>query len=92
MFPRRLTNHELGEAIQRIAAAFLYLKNTYGEDNDGFLHLTLSREDIASIVGTATESCIRLISEFKKKGLIKTSGKKIGICNEKELQDLIDGF
>lgn len=77
---------------QRIAEAFLYLKNTYGEDTNGFLSLTLSRDDIASIVGTATESCIRIISEFKKKGLIKTSGKKIGIANEKQLQDLIDGF
>lgn len=77
---------------QRIAEAFLYLKNNYGEDKDGFLVLTLSREDIASIVGTATESCIRLISEFKKKGLIKTSGKKIGINNEKKLQDMVDGF
>ncbi len=77
---------------QRIAEAFLYLKNTYGEDNDGFLHLTLSREDIASIVGTATESCIRIISEFKKKGLIKTSGKKIAIAKEKELQDMVDGL
>jgi len=77
---------------QRIAEAFLYLKNNYGEDKDGFLTLTLSREDIASIVGTATESCIRVISEFKKKGLIKTSGKKIGIGNEKQLQDMVDGF
>lgn len=77
---------------QRIAEAFIYLKNNYGEDADGFLRLILSREDISSIVGTATESCIRVISEFKKKGLIKTSGKKIGISNEKQLQDLIDGF
>ena len=46
----------------------------------------------AAVVGTATESCIRIISEFKKKGYLRTSGKKIGIANEKELQDLIDGF
>lgn len=77
---------------QRIAEAFIYLKNNYGEDNDGFLRLVLSREDISSIVGTATESCIRIISEFKKKGYIKTSGKKIGITNEKELKKMIDGF
>src|SRR5690606_31155454 len=63
---------------QRIAEAFLYLRKSYGEDKEGFLVLTLSREDIANVVGTATESCIRVISDFKKKGLIKTSGKKIG--------------
>ncbi|MDE3742619.1 Crp/Fnr family transcriptional regulator [Maribacter sp. D37] len=77
---------------QRIAEAFLYLKSNYGEDEQGFLVLTLSREDIANVVGTATESAIRIISEFKKKGMIKTSGKKIGVLNEKLLQELTEGF
>lgn len=77
---------------QRIASAFLYLKNNFGEDEDGFFRLVLSREDIAGVVGTATESCIRIISEFKKKGLIKTSGKKIGIADERALSDLSEGF
>tara|TARA_R110002051_G_scaffold65839_1_gene119465 strand:- start:10117 stop:10815 length:699 start_codon:yes stop_codon:yes gene_type:complete len=75
---------------QRVAEAFLYMKNNFGEDNDGFLMLTLSREDIANVVGTATESCIRIISEFKKKKLIKASGKKIAIINEKGLHDLME--
>ena len=77
---------------QRVAEAFIYLKNNFGEDEDGFLLLILSREDIANVVGTATESAIRIISEFKKKGLIRTSGKKIGIADEKKLQDLAEGF
>ncbi|MEM9648198.1 MAG: Crp/Fnr family transcriptional regulator [Bacteroidota bacterium] len=77
---------------QRIAEAFLYLKNNFGEDEQGFLALTLSREDISNVVGTATESAIRIISEFKKKGLIHTSGKKIGIKNERKLVELVEGF
>ena len=77
---------------QRMAEAFLYLKKNYGEDADGFLLLTLSREDYANVVGTATESCIRIISDFKKKGLIKTSGKRIGVADERKLLDLVDGF
>ena len=77
---------------QRLAEAFLYLKNSFGEDKDGFLLLTLSREDYANVVGTATESCIRLISEFKKKGFIKTSGKRIGVLEDTRLQELVDGF
>ena len=77
---------------QRVAEAFIYLKNNFGLDEDGFLALTLSREDISNVVGTATESAIRIISEFKKKGLIHTSGKKIGIKNDKKLQELVDGF
>ena len=70
---------------QRVAEAFLYLRNNFGEDDEGFLALTLSREDISNVVGTATESAIRIISEFKKKGLIHTSGKRIGIKDEKKL-------
>lgn len=77
---------------QRLAEAFIYLKNNYGEDQDGFLILPLSRDDYANIVGTATESLIRMISEFKKKGFIKTSGKKIGILEEKKLKELVDGL
>jgi CRP/FNR family transcriptional regulator len=77
---------------QRVAEAFLYLGESFGEDSEGFLSVTLSREDIANVVGTATESCIRIISEFKKKGYIKTSGKKIGVANEKKLRDLVEGF
>ncbi len=77
---------------QRIAEAFLYLKNNFGEDKDGYLALTLSREDIANVVGTATESCIRIISEFKKEGMLKGSGKKLGIADEKKLRDLAEGF
>jgi len=77
---------------QRLAEAFIYLKKNYGEDENGFLLLTLSRDDYANIVGAATESLIRMISEFKKKGLIKTLGKQIGIIEEQTLQELADGI
>ncbi len=76
---------------QRIAETFLYIKNSFGEDGNGYLLLTLSRENIANIVGTATESAIRIISGFKKEGMIKTSGKKIGIIDEKKLKELSVG-
>lgn len=77
---------------QRLAEALLYLKKNYGEDENGFLLLTLSRDDYANIVGAATESLIRMLSDFKKKGLIKTEGKKIGIINDCAIKELIDGF
>lgn len=77
---------------QRLAKVFLQLRNNYGEDKDGFLSLTLSREDISNVVGTATESCIRMISEFKRSGLIRTLGKKIGIQDPKRLGELAEGL
>ena len=76
---------------QRIAEAFLYLQN-FGVDDEGFFKVTLSREDISNVVGTATESAIRIISEFKKKGLIISSGKRLGIKDERKLRELAEGF
>ena len=76
---------------QRMAEAFLYLQR-FGVDEEGYFKLRLSREDISNVVGTATESAIRIISEFKKKGLIIASGKKLGVKDEKKLRDLAEGF
>ncbi len=77
---------------QRVAEALLHLKNNFGEDNEDFLNITLSREDIANLVGTATESCIRILSEFKKEGLLETSGKKIKIINHSQLHQIAEGM
>ncbi len=76
---------------QRIAEAMLYLNN-FGHDDEGFFVLTLSREDIANVVGTATESAIRILSEFKKEGLVKASGKRLGIGNLQRLKELAEGL
>ena len=45
----------------------------------------LSREELANIVGTATESVIRLLSEFKKDKLIAVEGRSIKLLNISEL-------
>lgn len=44
--------------------------------------ILLSREDLANIVGTATETVIRLLSEFKDEKLIDTDGRKIILLNK----------
>ncbi|MEO5788115.1 MAG: Crp/Fnr family transcriptional regulator [Gelidibacter sp.] len=71
---------------QRVAETLIYVGNTFGENEDGYLSVSLSREDYASIVGTATESAIRILSQFKKEGLISTKGKKIKIENKIDLE------
>jgi len=76
---------------QRVAEALLHLKNNFGEDKDGFLNITLSREDIANLVGTATESCIRILSEYKKEQLLETAGKKIKLLNPSKLKHIAHG-
>ncbi len=66
---------------QRLAEALLNINESFGTNPDGTLSVLLSREDFANIVGTATESAIRVLSQFKKDGLISTVGKQIKIEN-----------
>ncbi len=63
---------------ERTAEALLFLKETYGLANDGqTLNVALSREELSNLVGTATETLVRFLKEFKDNGLVKLEGKKI---------------
>lgn len=77
---------------QRLAATLLLLDSKFKKNENGSLDVNLSREDIANIIGTATESAIRLLSEFKKKKMIDLKGKEIFILDTKSLKDLSEGF
>ena len=62
---------------ERLAETLLYLSDTFGKNEDNSLKVQLSRDELASMIGTATESCIRLLSDFKKLDLIELNRKKI---------------
>ena len=100
----KLACHELGEANsfitdiaqktvrERLAEVLLFLVNDFGLDNDSFLNISLTREELANIVGTATESVIRLLSEFKSDKLVELNGRKIKILNTKGLEKISNVF
>lgn len=71
---------------ERLAETLLYLETTFGKNEDGSLRLHVSREELAGMIGTATESCIRLLSEFNKNKLIEISGKKITLLDRNGLK------
>lgn len=93
----QLTCRELGEANtyitdiaqktvrERLAEILIHLKNDFGLDDNRVLQISLTREELANIVGTATESVIRLLSEFKQDGYINLNGRKISILDETSL-------
>ena len=83
-----LVNMAQKSVKQRLSETLLYLHDHFGTDQDGFLSVMLSREDYANIVGTATESAIRILSQFKKDGYISTSGKHIEIVDYDGLKEL----
>ena len=77
---------------QRIAEALLYLEKNFGQDQEGYIAMALTRADIANVVGTAKEACIRMLSSFKKEGDIETEGKRIRIKNASGLRQIVNGF
>lgn len=71
---------------ERVAETLMVLKNKYGLEADGAtLNVVLSREEMANLVGTATESLIRILSDFRKEGIIELDHKKIRIVDFEHL-------
>jgi CRP/FNR family transcriptional regulator, polysaccharide utilization system transcription regulator len=89
----KLTCRELGESHkyltdiaqktvrERLAEVLLLLMDTFDVEPDGTLKISLTREELANMVGTATESVIRLLSEFKSDKLIELNGRKVKLLN-----------
>lgn len=72
---------------ERMAELFLILQKNYGIKEEGRtkIDIKLTREELASMIGTASETVIRFISEFKKEGLIEQEGKIIYVVDEEKL-------
>jgi CRP-like cAMP-binding protein len=72
---------------EKFAEFLIVMGKTHGIIQNGKrkISLKLTREEMASIVGTATETLIRILSDFKKEGLIELDGKFIILENEKEI-------
>jgi len=100
----KLACHELGEANsfitdiaqktvrERLAEILLLLINDFGIDQEQNLQISLTREELANIVGTATESVIRLLSEFKSDRLVELNGRRIKILNKRGLEKISNVF
>ncbi|MCB0396908.1 MAG: response regulator [Flavobacteriales bacterium] len=73
---------------KRVAEALVYLQKKYKEDGGDSFRMAISRDDLASIVGTATESVIRTLSDFKEESLIEVSGREITILQPEKLANL----
>lgn len=76
----------------RLAETLLHLEEVFGVDNEDFIDVILTREEIANTIGTATESAIRLLSNLKKDGVIDLHGKRIKISNKSALKNISEGY
>ncbi|KAB3537731.1 Crp/Fnr family transcriptional regulator [Alkaliphilus pronyensis] len=81
----------LGDTYMRTAQIIIQLSNEHGVyTNNGIqLRLTISRQELANMIGTARETVSRALGQFKKEGSIDISGKKIIIKDINKLKEWI---
>ncbi len=86
----RLTSIAQKPVRERLAESLLILNNVFNIQNQkaGEKNYTicLSRDDLANIVGTATETVIRLLSEFKEDKLVSSNGRSITLLDIRGLK------
>ena len=75
---------------KRVADAIITLSKKYKEEGHTDFIIHISREDLAHIAGTTTESLIRTLSDFKNEKLIEAEAGFVRILNEKKLLSMLN--
>jgi len=73
---------------KRVAEALVTLHNRYKKEEEKNFSMNISREDLANLAGTATESTIRTLSDFKDEKLIDIKGGSIALLDYEKLSRL----
>jgi CheY-like chemotaxis protein/CRP-like cAMP-binding protein len=84
----RLMNLAYSSLRKRVAKALVDIYSKFNPNGEN-KPIEISREDIAHYVGTATESLIRTLSDFKSEKLVETREGKIAIVNLDKLKNLL---
>lgn len=73
---------------KRVAEALVKLSDKYKKEDEPQFSMPVSREDLANLVGTATETVIRMLSDFKDEKLVRIAGSEITILEYDKLASL----
>ncbi|MBK6521416.1 MAG: response regulator [Bacteroidia bacterium] len=84
----RLVKLAYNSVRKRVAEALVNLSDKYKKEGDTKFSMNVSREDLANMVGTATETVIRTLSDFKEEKLIEIAGSTISVVNYDKLANL----
>ncbi len=84
----QLINLAYSSVRKRVANALVNLQERFETGSQNKFSITVSREDLANMVGTATESLIRTLSDFKAEKLIEIKGSSITIIDSLKLKKL----
>lgn len=69
----------------RIAVALITLEKKFGTDSDNNINIAISRQDLASYVGTSYETLFRMLEELVGESIVSTENKKISILSKEKL-------
>ena len=72
----------------RLAQALITLHEKFGGNKDGIINMALSKQDLASYIGTTYETVFRMIQELVELKLIKTEGREVRILDIEGLRRL----
>ena len=84
----RLLSLAYSSLRKRVAKALVDIQSKFNAESPT-KPIEISREDFAHYVGTATESLIRTLSDFKAEKLIEIKEGKISIVNLEKLKNLL---
>ena len=82
---KRMRNLAHMNSKGRIVQALLTLQKKFGKDDDGFIDIDISRQDLASYSGTTYETLFKMLNELEEERSILLNGKKVQILNENHL-------
>jgi CRP-like cAMP-binding protein len=75
---------------ERLALQLIVVREKYKVNFEPGMpvEINMSRDDLASLVGTARENVVRMLSEFKAEGTVETKGRKIIVLDVKRLIEI----
>jgi len=86
----QLINLAYNSLRKRVADSIIILLKKYKKEEQPEFLIYISREDLAHIAGTTTESLIRTLSDFKNEGLVEAEAGYVKVLNEKKLLDMLN--
>jgi len=84
----KLLNLAYNSLRKKVSFGLLKLLEKYKTAENTVVELDISRENMASAIGVATESLIRTLGDFKSEKLIEIQNGKVIVTNEKKMRNL----
>jgi CRP-like cAMP-binding protein len=87
----RLQSVALEPVEQRLARLLLGLAEKMGQEIDGMVTISATRQDLADMIGTTVETTIRITSKWQRGGVVRTARHAVGLADPSALRAIADG-